>query len=74
MAVARALAARPEAVLADRPTSKLDTETVRGVPELMREPNGALRVAFVLATHDMRVLERIDCVPRLSDRRVVDDA
>ncbi len=49
--VARALAADPEAILADEPTSDLDRETAAAVVKLLREFHAAGRTV-VAATHD----------------------
>lgn len=49
--IARALAAEPEAVLADEPTSDLDRETAEAVVGLFRELHAAGRTVIV-ATHD----------------------
>ncbi len=49
--VARALAAEPEAILADEPTSDLDRETVAAVVKLLREFHASGRTV-VAATHD----------------------
>jgi putative ABC transport system ATP-binding protein len=49
--VARALAADPEAILADEPTSDLDRETAAAVVKLLRDFHATGRTV-VVATHD----------------------
>ncbi|MCK6462168.1 MAG: ATP-binding cassette domain-containing protein, partial [Planctomycetes bacterium] len=49
--VARALAADPEAILADEPTSDLDRGTAEAVVALLREFHASGRTVIV-ATHD----------------------
>jgi putative ABC transport system ATP-binding protein len=56
VAVARALAGRPEVVLADEPTSSLDPETGRVILAAFRELHAG-GTTLVLASHDARVLE-----------------
>lgn len=51
VAVARALAGRPEVVLADEPTSNLDPETARTLLAIFRELHAA-GTTVILATHD----------------------
>jgi putative ABC transport system ATP-binding protein len=55
VAVARALAGQPEAVLADEPTSNLDPETSRILLELLRELH-AQGTTILLSSHDPRVI------------------
>jgi lipoprotein-releasing system ATP-binding protein len=67
VAVARALANRPEVVLADEPTGNLDENTADKVLEeflrLVREEGSAALVA----THNERLARRMDRVVRLHD-------
>jgi putative ABC transport system ATP-binding protein len=72
VAIARALANEPEVVLADEPTAHLDSVTADGVLDLMQELNTERRVAFVLATHDPRVVARARRVVTLRDGRLED--
>jgi putative ABC transport system ATP-binding protein len=69
VAVARALAAGPTAVLADEPTAEVDAEAAAVIlgtlHEVTRRGGGVL-----VATHDPRVLERADWVVVLRDGRV----
>jgi len=67
VAVARALANRPELVLADEPTGNLDEKTADKVlDEFLRLVRGEGSAALV-ATHNERLAERMDRVVRLHD-------
>ncbi len=67
VAIARALANRPAVIFADEPTANLDSHTADTILDLMRTLNRDRGVAFVLSTHDPRVVERADRVITLHD-------
>jgi putative ABC transport system ATP-binding protein len=71
VAIARALANDPEVILADEPTANLDTRTADDVLDLMSLINEERGVAFILSSHDPRVVARARRVLTLSDGRVV---
>jgi putative ABC transport system ATP-binding protein len=58
LAVARALANRPDIILADEPTASLDSRAGHRVMELLRSAieDGEAR-ALVIVTHDVRILD-----------------
>jgi putative ABC transport system ATP-binding protein len=68
LAVARALANRPDVILADEPTSSLDSKAGHRVMELMA---GAISAGearcLVVVTHDVRILDLADRVLALED-------
>ncbi|MFO8150842.1 MAG: ABC transporter ATP-binding protein [Trueperaceae bacterium] len=70
VAVARALAADPDIILADEPTANLDSTTGHQLIELMRELNEERGVTFVFSTHDQRLLDHVRRIVRLEDGRV----
>jgi len=74
VAIARALANEPQVVLADEPTANLDSETATGILELMRSLNEEKQVAFVVATHDPRVVAGARRTMTLRDGRFVNAA
>jgi putative ABC transport system ATP-binding protein len=73
VALARALVKEPALLLADEPTSQLDTETARAIMVLVREIAHA-GTCVVMATHDAGTVEFADRVLRLEDGRLLEAA
>ncbi|GBE29520.1 lipoprotein-releasing system ATP-binding protein LolD [bacterium BMS3Bbin04] len=67
IAVARALVKNPPLVLADEPTANLDGTTGMAIVDLMNQMREELGVSFVFASHDPRLLERVDTVIEMVD-------
>ncbi|HJX17990.1 MAG TPA: ABC transporter ATP-binding protein [Acidiferrobacterales bacterium] len=67
VAIARALANHPAVIFADEPTASLDSRTADTILDLMKQLNKERGVAFVLSTHDPRVVERAERVIALHD-------
>ena len=67
VAIARALVNRPALVLADEPTANLDSATGGAVLDLMDDLRERMGVAFLFASHDPRLIERMDRVIHLRD-------
>ena len=58
VAVARAVVARPDLVLADEPTANLDSVASAALLDTMQRLNQEHGTTFVFSTHDPRVMER----------------
>ena len=69
-AIARALVAEPELLLADEPTGNLDHATGRQILEMLGSLNRQRNLTIVMVTHDQAIAERADRVVRLVDGRV----
>ena len=67
VAVARALANRPRAILADEPTASIDSAHQRQVIDLLRNTCSAQGVALVVVTHAAEVAEQFPRRLRLED-------
>ncbi|HEX3940515.1 MAG TPA: ATP-binding cassette domain-containing protein, partial [Acidobacteriaceae bacterium] len=59
VAIARALAAQPEAILYDEPTTMVDPLMGRRLADLIQKLKRQLRLTSVVVTHDMRLAERL---------------
>ena len=71
MAVARALAGSPRALLADEPTGNLDRETGDGSTSLLRRLNRERGITVVVVTHNEELARACDRVLRLEGGRLV---
>jgi putative ABC transport system ATP-binding protein len=72
VAVARAIAAEPDLVLADEPTANLDSHTALALLDLMERLNQEHGTTFLFSTHDPRVMKRANRIIQLVDGEVVD--
>lgn len=72
VAVARALAQRPELLLCDEPTGHLDSDTAERVLDLIEALQQEFAFALVIATHDADVAARASRVVELADGRAVE--
>jgi len=73
VAIARSMVKRPEIVLADEPTANLDSENSHHILQTMKKLNEELKVTFLFATHDEKVMKYLNRMITLKDGRVVDD-
>jgi len=70
VAVARALANRPDCVFMDEPTGNLDRGSADQVVALLLDLNRELGISFVVVSHDERVAGRMHRVLTLEDGRL----
>lgn len=66
-AIARALYANPEVLLADEPTASLDSENVDEVGKLFKSLAKDYNKAVILVTHDPRLEKYADCIYEMMD-------
>ena len=71
IAVARALANRPNLILADEPTAALDSHRGRQVMELFRQVAHEQGAGVIVVTHDHRALDAFDRTLEMEDGRLV---
>ena len=67
VAVARALANRPQLVLADEPTGALDPTTAQQVLDLIRALCREVSASLILVTHDLKIASQLERVVRLDE-------
>jgi putative ABC transport system ATP-binding protein len=73
VAIARSMVKRPEIVLADEPTANLDSENSHHILQTMKKLNEELKVTFLFATHDEKVMQYLNRKITLKDGRVAED-
>lgn len=69
-AIARALIAKPQILLADEPTGNLDAETGREIMELLASLNEEDHLTIIVVTHDDAIAKRADRIVRLNQGRI----
>ena len=70
VAVARALVANSQLVLADEPTANLDHDTAYRILELMKKMRDEFGTTFVFSTHDPKIVAEAEVTFTLEDGRV----
>jgi len=73
VAVARALVAEPELILADEPTGNLDTHSGDEIAGLLRDVSKQYHRTIIMVTHDPRIAAYADRIIFLKDGKVVDE-
>ncbi|MEM1241362.1 MAG: ATP-binding cassette domain-containing protein [Cyanobacteria bacterium P01_H01_bin.26] len=70
VAIARALVSHPKLVLADEPTSSLDSQAGRDVVEIMQRLAREEGCTVLVVTHDNRILDIADRILHMEDGRL----
>jgi lipoprotein-releasing system ATP-binding protein len=69
-AIARALVAEPDLVLADEPTGNLDQATGQEIIRILRTLNHERNLTIVMVTHDRAIADQADRIVRLANGRI----
>ena len=73
VAIARALVTNPAIVFADEPTANLDSVTANAVIELMQKIQKEHNTTFVFATHDEKIVSKVDRIISIIDGNIIED-
>ncbi len=73
VAIAIALANRPQLLLADEPTGELDTVTAQTIYDLLRELNTRLGLTMVIVSHDPGIAKHVDRVVAVRDGKLASE-
>ena len=72
IAIARGLVTEPELILADEPTSELDSETTHDVLNVLRDFVRLKGISILLSSHDPIVDDYVDGIVSLRDGQISD--
>ena len=72
-AIARALVAQPDLLLADEPTGNLDQATGQDILKILRTLNQEHHLTIVMVTHDQTLAAQADRIVRLARGRIEKD-
>jgi putative ABC transport system ATP-binding protein len=70
VSIARAIAGRPQLILADEPTANLDSKTAQEIIELFLKLNKEFKLTFVFSTHDQRLIDQVRTVLYVQDGQI----
>jgi len=70
VAICRALANKPNVILADEPTAALDSKLGRHVMELLKNVSHEYGTAVIVVTHDHRALDVFDSIYEMEDGQI----
>ena len=73
MAIARAMAPRPEILFADEPTGNLDAATGSAILDLLFARQRDTGATLLVITHDPALASRCERVLEMQDGRIVTD-
>jgi putative ABC transport system ATP-binding protein len=72
VSIARAIAGRPELILADEPTANLDSKTAQDIIELFKKLNDEFRLTFIFSTHDQRLIDQVKTILYIKDGQIAE--
>jgi putative ABC transport system ATP-binding protein len=71
--IARALANKPQILLADEPTGNLDSDTASEIVNILQALIRDMGLTMIMVTHDPETASRADRILHLKDGRMVDE-
>ena len=72
MAIARALINEPDIIFCDEPTGNLDSESGRGIIDLLMKLNKENKQTLLIVTHDENIATQSDKVIHMRDGQMVE--
>jgi putative ABC transport system ATP-binding protein len=70
VSIARAIAGRPQLILADEPTANLDSKTASEIIDLFLKLNKDFKLTFIFSTHDQRLIDQVRTVLYVKDGQI----
>lgn len=71
VSIARAIAGKPQLILADEPTANLDSKTAQEIIDLFLKLNREFNLTFVFSTHDQRLIDQVKTVLYVKDGQII---
>lgn len=72
VSIARAIAGKPQLILADEPTANLDSKTAQEIIELFTKLNQEFKLTFIFSTHDQRLIDQVKTVLYVKDGQILE--
>jgi putative ABC transport system ATP-binding protein len=72
ISIARAIAGKPQLILADEPTANLDSKTAQEIIELFLKLNKDYNLTFIFSTHDQRLIDEVRTVLYIKDGQITE--
>lgn len=72
VSIARAIAGKPQLVLADEPTANLDSKTAQEIIELFKKLNQEYKLTFIFSTHDQRLIDQVKTILYIKDGQITE--
>lgn len=72
VSIARAIAGKPQLILADEPTANLDSKTAQEIIDLFKKLNQDFKLTFIFSTHDQRLIEQVRTVLYIKDGQITE--
>lgn len=72
ISIARAIAGRPQLILADEPTANLDSKTAQEIIDLFKKLNQDFKLTFIFSTHDQRLIDQVKTVLYIKDGQIME--
>jgi putative ABC transport system ATP-binding protein len=72
VSIARAIATKPQLILADEPTANLDSKTAQDIIDLFKKLNQDFKLTFVFSTHDQRLIDQVRNVLYINDAQIIE--
>lgn len=72
VSIARAIAGKPQLILADEPTANLDSKTAQEIIELFLKLNKDFKLTFIFSTHDQRLIDQVRTVLYIKDGQITE--
>lgn len=72
VSIARAIAGKPQLILADEPTANLDSKTAQEIIDLFKKLNLEFKLTFLFSTHDQRLIDQVRTVLYVKDGQITE--